>query len=133
MNLLKTLSILLTLTPLAMGCSSPIEGEWQSRQKLSNKKRNVLRAYGDASAELKMYVKLAPTAALTKIKFEGDWAEEGEDFEFDLECDSGCPSGTKVDFKMDCSVIDGVALDCEAKAPFSDYGFFEFEPLEEEG
>ena len=38
----------------------------------------------------------------------------------------------KVDFKMDCSVIDGVALDCEGKAPFSDYGFFEFEPFEEE-
>ncbi len=131
MSQLKSLLFLSFLAMLLGGCASPVEGEWQSREKLSNKERNRLIVLGDGTANLKMYTALAPSAGLTKIKFEGTWLDDGDEYEFELECDSGCPSGTSVDFRMDCVLGENEALDCEARAPFKDYGYFEFEPMAE--
>ena len=131
MRTLKSLAFLSFFAIVLGGCASPVTGTWQSREKLSNKERNRLIVSDDGTASLKMYAKLAPSAALTKIKFEGTWLDDVDEYEFELKCDSGCPSGSSIDFRMDCVLGENETLDCDARAPFQDYGHFEFEPISE--
>jgi hypothetical protein len=136
----KWLCSLMVLGLVSAGCASDPVGNWQSREKLSNDKRNTLFIGADGVGELKMYAVLASGEALTKINADFDWVLEGagedgfDQYELDMDCDSGCREGIDLDFKMDCVLnTDFNLLDCEAKSPFQEYGFFEFEPAEEEG
>jgi hypothetical protein len=114
---------------LLAGCGSDVEGTWQSRQKLSNKKRNELVIDIDGAGSLKMYAQLTAGAPLSRLKYDVSWEldEEEEDIDLELGCKDGCPSGLALDFKMECVPLEGQMMDCKATKPFKGYGFFEFE------
>ena len=126
------LATLLFVASALMGCGG-ISGNWQSREKLSNGKRNTLFVDLDDSAELKMYVALGPDQGLSRLLFKGDTSvDDNGDFDFELRCDGGCDQAVAAGFDMECSHDSALDfLDCKAKSPFSDYGYFEFEAFSE--
>jgi len=128
----STFFVVASAALLVTGCTT-VEGDWQSRDKLSNGKRNTMFLGSDSTAELKMYVAIDGNG-LTKMKFEGDW-EVDADGNYDVyldKCTTGCVEATAQGFKMECGHDTTYEyLDCEAKSPFRDYGFFEFEPYVE--
>ena len=89
---------------LLVGCSSDPIGVWSSREELPNGERNELELFeSEGDSELTMYGQLDKFVGLINLNFE-----------------------------MDCVYDDELEhLDCEAKAPWEGYGFFEFEPQEE--
>ncbi len=117
---------------LLLGACSSAEGGWQSREPLTNGKRNSLWIDPSGQAELKMYARLSVGAELSKLRYVGDWQLNANDaYELDLSCKDGCIDGMKLDFAMDCKFYPDYAdLDCKAGSPFETYGFFEFETLQ---
>jgi hypothetical protein len=118
------------------GCSSDPVGNWQSREKLPNGKRNRLRIEEDKTGALDVYVQINAQQGLVKLDYNlEDWFLEADGaYEMQFKCQSGCEAGVNVtlDFDMDCEYDDSVEhLDCKAGSPFTDYGFLEFELLVE--
>lgn len=119
----------------AGGCGSDPEGVWQSRQAVTadGSKRTELEVIGEGG-ELELYVQITPAEGLVRIDYTVDaWFEEqGGDYEFQLTCAKNCGSlsneNLPTDFEMDCTYDSSNEwLDCTAKRPWIDYGFFEFE------
>lgn len=120
-----------------VGCSGDPVGNWQSREELPNGKRNKL-FLGDGDlkedSDLRLYGQITTQAGLTKFEYDvEDWFVEADGaYEVQLKCTDGCDvailAGVNPDFEMDCEYDSGNEwLDCEAKSPWKDYGFLEFE------
>ena len=125
-----------TVLCLSLGCSSDPDGTWQSRQTLPNGERNKLELTDDEKGELTMYVQFTTVGGVVELGYDVDkWFLEADGaYEVALTCKTNCTASTNptLDFEMDCEYDDGAEhLDCDAKAPFSEYGFLEFEPDEE--
>jgi len=125
----RIVAALLASTFILTGCSSGIEGDWQSREKLANKQRNRLTFDADGVGSMKIYVRLSDDQ-LYKVKFDNEWEIDGNgDYDIVATCDSGCPDGVSEEFELECTLDDNDLLDCKATAPYREYGYFEFEPM----
>lgn len=126
----RPLLAILTSAFLLTGCGTDIVGNWQSREKLSNGERNRLTFQEDGEGSAKVFAQLAAGEALTKVKYDTEWEIDGNgDFDVTATCTEGC--NTALDFEMECTLGEGDLLDCVAKSPFTEYGYFEFEPMVE--
>lgn len=119
---------------LVAGCSGGPVGIWQSRQVATDGKQRTELEVLDEGGELELYVQITPAEAVVRIDYNVDtWFEEqGGDYEFQLTCNKNCTSlsnaNLPTDFEMDCTHdTDNEWLDCKAKRPWTQYGFFEFE------
>jgi hypothetical protein len=137
-EVMRKVAAVLVAALACTACGSEPVGNWQSREKLSNDKRNTMFLDADETGELKLYAVLAAGEGLTKLNydlsyvFEGVTEDDFDQFELKLKCDKGCRDGIDLDFEMDCILDDSFdLLDCVAKSPFKGYGFFEWERLPE--
>lgn len=126
---------LAVLAAAVTGCGGGPVGIWQSREAVTEdgSKRTELEVV-DEGGELELYVQITPAEGLVRIDYDVDtWFEEqGGDYEFQLTCNKNCQSlssaNLPTDFEMDCTYDSSNEwLDCSAKRPWTDYGFFEFE------
>jgi hypothetical protein len=109
------------------GCKSVVVGDWQSDTELANGRRNELSVSSDGSAEATIFA--TPDNAhdtWVGFAFEAEWEQDGDEFDFLMECDQGPCDGN--DFKMECQVIkeeeDGdEKLDCNGAAKWTNYPF----------
>ena len=137
MKKLQTIALLCAAAMMTSACGEGVAGDYQSREKLSNNKRNKLELAEDGGGELKMYTRLSKDGDLRKITFSVDWGVDGEtsdgtEYALKMKCKKGCVEGLRLKFSMSCVLDDLGLLDCDAKKPFNDYGFFEFEPIRAE-
>jgi hypothetical protein len=131
MSIQKIVLAMATASLALTGCGDAIEGDWQSREKLSNDERNRLTFEADGVGSAKIYARFAADGPLSKIKFETEWEiDDNGDYDVTATCDSGCVPELET-FEMECSLGDGDLLDCKAKAPLKEYGYLEFEPFAE--
>lgn len=129
MSLFRPALVVLASTLLLTACAG-IEGDWQSREKLSNDQRNRLSLTADGGGSMKVYFRLAE-GNLNKVKYDVEWEVDGNgDYDVVAECSDNCIEGIATTFDLECTLGDNSQLDCRAGAPFEDYGYFEFEPLE---
>lgn len=126
-------SILLAGCALAsVACTSPVSGKWRSDKTLGNGEKNKLEVFDDNKADATVHA--TPSGdpnAWVVFEFKANWEDQGEEFEFDMNCKGGPCNGD--DFKMDCEVIDtdsGDKMDCTADQKWSRY-IFNWEPDEE--
>ena len=110
-------------------CDAPVVGNWRSVSKMGNGQRNELSVSGDYTGEAKIHAaSVQAPDTWTTLRFELTWGatEDGEDYEFDLECDKGVC--TKADeFDMVCKGIQldsgEERLDCSGEKLWRDYPF----------
>lgn len=116
--------VLLGLLGLS-ACDAPVVGNWRSDHELGDAKRNQLAVYGDFTVKATVFAtSVSDPASWVEFRFKGVWQDEGEIFDFDLNCDTGIC--TKADeFKMECLAVeedDGdEKLDCTGDQLWSDY------------
>jgi hypothetical protein len=131
MSIHKTVLALVAASFALTGCAAGVEGDWQSREKLSNDERNRLSFDADGVGSAKIYVAMAADAPLSKFKFDTKWeVDDNGDYDVTATCDANCVPELE-SFEMECTLGEGDALDCRAKSPLKDYGFLEFEPWAE--
>ena len=118
---------------LCVGCGGDPLGNWQSRQELPNGKRTEMFVEEGGGGDLEMYVQITTQGGVVRVDYDIlDWFVEADGaYEFQLGCTKGCDQpgvNVSLDFEMDCEYDSGNEwLDCEAKSPWQNYGFFEFE------
>ena len=129
MNPVRPVLVVLTSAFLLSACSG-IEGDWQSREKLSNAQRNRLSFNAEGDGSMKVYFRL-DGESLDKVKYSMAWEVDGNgDYDVVAECSENCAGDVAKEFEMECTLGDNSQLDCVAGEPFEGYGYFEFEPLE---
>ena len=113
------LGLLVAASALLCACDAPVVGAWES-DTLGNDDKNHLTVDSDFSGKAELHVtpKNEPNNWRT-IDFKLDWEDEGNEFDFALECDSDNCDGD--DFVMECQVIepeDGTEdrLDCKTNS-----------------
>ena len=123
------LGLSLSLLPFAVGCGSPLVGEWDSDKKIGNGKDNNMFIFSDATGEATIYA--APSgleadpATYQRFEFDIEWTEVGSYFELEMDCSEGPCDGN--DFTMECEVIrlddDREKLDCDGDKNWKGYVF----------
>ncbi len=116
-------------TLLSFGCADPApSGHWQSREKLSNSRRNELVLADDLDVDLGMFARLYQGGELVPLEYDGTWETDGNgDHDVVLTC-KDCAGYDGLDFELECQFDSETEhLDCAASQPFTTYGFFEFE------
>jgi len=109
------MSCAIVVAALSSGCAGAIEGEWESDERVSGK-RSELLLDADGAGEAKLYWN--SNAGVQNDKFEIEWKESSREGRFDLEMDckkstveNGCNNS---DFTMECTLDDdGEEMDCE--------------------
>lgn len=116
-------------TLLSVGCADPgPAGHWQSREKLSNSRRNELVLADDFDVDLGMFARLYQGGELVPLEYDGTWETDGNgDHDVTLIC-KDCAGYDGLEFELECKLdVETEHLDCAASLPFTTYGFFEFE------
>ncbi len=125
-----TLASFIVVALVLGACDAPVVGSWQSDKKLPNGSRNKLTVESDLTGSATIYATPANDHnSWTKFKFdvEGEEANDGYRFDFNMDCKSGGCDGA--DFKMKCEVIDTTdedapdKMDCEGNKRWDDYPF----------
>ncbi|MSP26097.1 MAG: hypothetical protein EXR75_13250 [Myxococcales bacterium] len=131
MNTIKRFVRLVGASVLIVGCADAgPAGQWQSRDKLSNGERNQLVLADDLDVDLTLHARVESGDDLVRLVFDGTWAtDKNGDHDLVLTC-KYCDVYDGLDFELECHP-DTVELNCDASPPFAEYGFFEFERVEE--
>jgi hypothetical protein len=109
------------------GCSSPVEGNWQSDTELGNGRRNEMSVSADGTAEATVFATPKDDRGnWVRFEFEAEWQQDGSEFDFDMECKVGPCDGNN--FKMECEVIEEEAdgdekLNCAGSVKWQEYPF----------
>lgn len=109
----------------ACGGDPPLVGSWRSDARLGNGERNELTVAPDFTGEATLYA--TPAGAPTtwvQLEFDLEWADEGREFDLDLDCQGDACNGD--DLKMKCTIIseapgEADKMDCDGEGKWSAY------------